>query len=356
MGTLPYYALFAAIGLAAALSANARVDRIVWFMAYVVFTVFVGLRHHVGMDWNNYLLMTDRIGGGSLMDGFRFAEPGFVIVTWLSDRLGLGIYGANFAVGAIFCAGLLRLCRRTDSPWLGLVVAFPVLMVVVSMSATRQAAAIGVLMWLLADWSNYTLKRRITIILLASTFHASAAMFFCLAVLDVKIAFRWRLILVVLLAILTFQYIVLMGGMDRYVSTYVTDQTDLVQSTGALQHVMLNAVPALMLLGGAAVRNRLFSTEVLRRLAVLAIMMLPLVFIASAAAGRVSLYMYPVSIYVFANLPSLIASETMRRFCRLCIVILMFVVLYVWLNYANSAGPHSNYQNLLFLHPSERHL
>jgi hypothetical protein len=229
-------------------------------------------------------------------------------------------------------------------------------MVVVSMSATRQAAAIGVLMWLLADWSNYTLKRRITIILLASTFHASAAMFFCLAVLDVKIAFRWRLILVVLLAILTFQYIVLMGGMDRYVSTYVTDQTDLVQSTGALQHVMLNAVPALMLLGGAAVRNRLFSTEVLRRLAVLAIMMLPLVFIASAAAGRVSLYMYPVSIYVFANLPSLIASETMRRFCRLCIVILMFVVLYVWLNYANSAGPHSNYQNLLFLHPSERHL
>jgi hypothetical protein len=89
MGTLPYYALFAAIGLAAALSANARVDRIVWFMAYVVFTVFVGLRHHVGMDWNNYLLMTDRIGGGSLMDGFRFAEPGFVIVTWLSDRLEL---------------------------------------------------------------------------------------------------------------------------------------------------------------------------------------------------------------------------------------------------------------------------
>jgi hypothetical protein len=77
-------------------------------MAFLVLVVFVGLRHKVGMDWNNYLLMIVKASDGSAMDSLRVAEPGYAILLWLSASANFGVYGANFVGAVVLLLGIFR--------------------------------------------------------------------------------------------------------------------------------------------------------------------------------------------------------------------------------------------------------
>lgn len=356
MDAIHYYVIAGLLAAAAVLNPTRRPNPIAWAIAFIVLCVFIGLRHKVGMDWNNYLRIAEWIDGATLMESFQRAEPGFALLTWISTSLGMGVYGANLVGSAVFVAGLFRLCKRTESPWLGLLVSFPLLITAVATSANRQAIAIGILMWLLAEWKEASLKRRVTLILVATLFHYSAAFLLVFAAMELDIGRVAKTVLVAVLAASTLLLMQFTGGGDYYVTTYITEQTELTFSPGALQHVSLNAAPALLLLLGAKVRSRLLPSRILVQLGLLAILLAPLALVASVAAGRVSLYLFPVSIYVFAGLPGLFATPQARALVRFLISMLMLTVLWIWLNFANSAYAHIPYRNVLWVHPSELHL
>lgn len=355
MGTLPYYLIAISLALASVLNPQKRPNPIFWFVAFVGLVVFVGLRHRVGMDWNNYLRMTEVIASGDLLASFNRAEPAFAAVTWFSSLAGFGVYGANLVTAVIFVSGLFRLCRQAESPWLGLLVSFPMLVMVVACSASRQTAAIGVLLWLIADWRSASLKRRVILILVAAMFHYSAAFMLCFVALDLDVSKRLKVLLFGVMVVATAVLMNATGG-DYYISTYVTEQTEVAYSPGAIQHIMLNAIPACFLFFGKRIRRHMFPTSILVNLAILSLLLLPVALFASLAAGRISLYLFPVSILAFAALPSLISSVPARGMARIGLGIVFVAIAAVWLNFANNSFAYRNYQNSLFVSNYELHL
>lgn len=353
---LPYFLVAFAIVLAAILLPQKKPHPVVWGMAYVVLVVFVGLRHKVGMDWNNYLLMVQFAGAGTITESLDYAEPAFAVLLWISAKLGTGVYGTNLVVAIMLVAGIFRFARSTPLPWVAVAVSLPVLVIVVGMSAVRQASAIGVLLWLASDWSTSSLKRRVAYTLVAAMFHFSAIFFLMFAAMGLKLKAEYKLIIGVVMGAAMVGFLQYSGGAEYYDQVYVSGQSDMTYSSGATQHVLLNGVPALLVLFGRKVRQVLFPTALLVQMAWLAILLIPAAFVFSAASGRMTLYLFPVSMYVIAALPGMFAQSSLRAALRTAFGGVLVGILYVWLQYANSSYAHIPYNNALMMNEWELHL
>ncbi len=353
---LPYFFVTIAIVLAAVLLPQKKPHPVAWGMAFVVLVLFIGLRHKVGMDWNNYLLMVQLAGSGTLVESFDYAEPAFAAVLWLSAKLGAGVYGTNFVVAIMLMAGIFRFAKSTPLPWVAVAVALPVLVIVVGMSAIRQASAIGVLLWLASDWSTSSLKRRVAFTLVAAMFHFSAIFFLMFAAMGLKLRAEYKLIIGVVMGAAMVGFLQYSGGAEYYDQVYVSGQSDITYSSGATQHVLLNGIPALLVLFGRRVRQTLFPSALLVQMAWLAILLIPAAFVFSAASGRMTLYLFPVSMYVIAALPGMFAQSSLRAALRTAVGGVLVGILYVWLQYANSSYAHVPYNNALMMNEWELHL
>lgn len=319
-----------------------------WFLMMVVLSIFVGLRHRVGMDWNNYLIMIQRAYSGDVWESLSVAEPAYAIMLWFSADLNFGIYGANL-IGAVFLMlGVSRLAKSTPNPWMALMVALPFLLVVIGMSANRQAIAIGILLWLVAGWQRSSLIQRVAVILMAGLFHASAVFFLAFVALDLRVNFALKYLIAFALAIVSLYILQQSGSFETYQASYIESENAFA-STGAMQHVMLNAGPALLLLTPRWVREQLFPFPLIRQMALVALMIIPLALILPTAAGRLTLYFFPVSIFGLSALPLLFRSSEERTFVSLLLSLFMVFVLWFWLSFANSSGAHLPYRNALFI-------
>ncbi len=346
---LPYLLLTGFIALIAMLATERRLFPLLWGLVFIVILIFVGLRHHVGMDWNNYLIMIERANTDDLIDAFEVAEPGYVLILRIAGQTGTGVYGAYFLGTAIFLLGLFRFAKTTPEPWLALLAAMPILVSVVAMSAARQAVAIGVLLWLAANWNQSSLFSRIAYILLATLFHASAIFFLILAAIDLKISVILKFFATAVISILVLYIIQSMGRVDYYDTLYVTGQTEATQSEGAIYHVMLNGIPAIIAIALSKASGGLLMPHAFHRnMSYLATAMIPLALVTSAAAGRMSLYLFTVSMWFFSAVPQMIKNKSSRSAIRFLIALLLISLQVAWLMMANTAFTFLNYQNALF--------
>lgn len=357
MGVFAYYAIAGVLGLAALSNPWRRPSKESWAAAFVMLVIFVGLRHHIGMDWNNYLAMTMQIGSRTLSDALSSRiEPGFVVLTWYSAQAGYGVYGANLVVAFIVMAGLFRFCSRLREPWLALLVAFPYLIVVAANSAARQAAAIGILLWLVGSWRDSTLIVRLALVFAASMFHYSAFIFMVFVALDLPVNRILKSIITAASAAIGVWQLRSSGSADWFMSAYVGEGAEIVISPGALQHVLLNAIPGALLLLSHRVRRRLQPNALLLQMSLVAVALVPLSFFASTVASRVSLYLFPVSIFVVTSYVREMVPKGDRQLFRFGIVLLLLLQLWIWLSYANNRGPWQDYRNVLTVEPSDLHI
>jgi hypothetical protein len=352
----PYLFICIPIALMAVASPRAHVHSGFWFGAFAALVCFVGLRHHVGMDWNNYLLMIENVTQAPLPQALAFAEPGYALLLRESGKLGLGVYGANLVVALIFIGGLFRYARTTPNPWLALLVALPILVVAVGMSANRQAAAIGVLLWAVAGWDRYSLWQRVLLVAVATSFHASAVLFLVFIAADVKMNGALKLVAIAFVSVVGLYVLEASGKMDYYNDLYVTGQTELTESSGALFHTFLNGGPATIYFMLGKYRAKLLPNALHRNMALMAIALVPLSLVVSAASGRVSLYMFPVSIYLFAAIPRVLRGGGTKFVYKVGCSTFFAALLVFWLLASNSGHAHLPYRNLLEIYPSEREL
>jgi hypothetical protein len=299
------------------------------------------------MDWNNYLYMIRNANVGSWWQSFNVSEPGYATLLWIAGQQGWGIYGAYFIGTLIFAAGLFRYAKTTPSPWIALLVAMPYLVIVISMSAARQAVAAGVLLWLTAEWTRATVGKRVALILLATSFHISAIGFLVFVFIDLRLRIWLKSIGVGIMAAAMIYIIQQSGRLATFNAHYISGQT--IDSGGALFHVVLNSGPALMCyLLGRKRRAILIPNPFHRNMVVLAIMLLPLSFLYSTAASRLTIYLFPVSIWFFAASPVLLRKNESGLY-KFLVGIFFVTILAIWLNFANNSFAHQNYRNALFV-------
>ena len=159
--------------LALARRAGPRPEAWALLLAWIALTLFVGLRREVGADWDNYLLMHLRAGGHALREAAFLGDPAYMLASGALFRLGFAMPAANLACAAIFSAGLILLARAQPSPALAFTVALPVL-VAIAAFATRQSAAIGLLMAALASIGSGRPRLAALLVAAAPVFHWTA--------------------------------------------------------------------------------------------------------------------------------------------------------------------------------------
>ena len=308
-----------------------------WVLVFVLFALMMGLRHEVGGDWFNYLPHFRETAARTFLEVMGRGDPGYYGLNWLVARAGGSIYHVNLVCAAILMWGTVRFCRDQPNPWLALLAAVPYMLIVVGMGYTRQAVALGFALLALAALGHGRTRKFVVWIAIGATFHKSAVLLLPIAALA---ASRNRFLTAGLVGLTTLllYYLLLADASEALWDNYVEAQY---QSDGGLIRVLMNVVPAVLLI---LFRKRLAPDPQERKLwlwiSLFALACLPLVGLASTAVDRVALYLIPLQLFVFSRVPRLARTVQVRTPLVLGVIGYYAAVLYVWLHYAT----HSQYR------------
>jgi hypothetical protein len=308
---------------------------IAWWAIGVLFALMIGLRFEVGGDWGNYLRNLNEVARISFSEAIDRGDPGHYAINWAVIQLGGDIYWINLLYGSVLMWGTVVFCRKQPWPWLALLVAVPYMLIVVGMGYSRQAMALGFALLGLVALGEHRTRTFVLCVAIGALFHKSAVLLLPIAVLANS---RNRFLTAgsVAVTFVVLYHLLLADDADAMWTNYVEYQ---MESQGAKIRVLMNAIPAvLMLLFG----KRLVPDRQVRRLwtiiALLALLCLPLVPLASTAVDRVALYLIPLQLFVFARIPLLAGSDVrMRTGLVLGVIGYYAAVQFVWLNFATHA-------------------
>ena len=121
-----------------------RKNKIIFWGLQFILILFIGLRHEVGCDWQNYLYM---YGYNNSLDRLFPPLSDFLydFINFIANKLNLGIYFVNsFAATILIIGTFLYAKTKKYYPYL-IIYSIPYLFFVVGMGYTRQAMAIGFL-------------------------------------------------------------------------------------------------------------------------------------------------------------------------------------------------------------------
>lgn len=345
---LPYW-LFLLIPAGAILT-NLRLAKksrpYAWGLAWLMFSLAIGLRHAVGGDWSTYIKLFEGRLSLSFGDVVLGSDPGYYLLNWLVVQAGGTIYWVNTLCGMIVMAGVVRFARVQPLPWLALLVAVPYLIIVVGMGYTRQSAALGLLLIGLVSLGNGQLRSFLIWVMLAATFHKSAVLMLPVAALSSTSNRLWSLLWVGLMSLVG-GYLFVFDSAERLWNNYVEAGYE---SQGGLIRVLMNAVPAMLFF---MFRRYLRLTEAEDKLwfwmSLLSLVCIPLVVLSSTATDRVALYLIPIQMFVFARLPFVVTDPRQRGLVALGVIGYYGLVQAVWLFFATHAYAWLPYRNILWL-------
>lgn len=322
---------------------------VAWLVTILGLSVLIGFRFQVGGDWFSYLGYLYRAQGATLVDTLAGKDPGYQLFNWISAWMGWGIAGVNLISGTIFTIGLAVFCRSLPRPWLALAVAVPYMVIVVAMGYSRQGIALGLAMLGLVALGRKETRWFVFWVILGATFHKSAVLLLPIAALAATRNRYWTAAWIGVVGIAAYT-LLLAESVDALYANYVEAQY---QSEGALIRLLMNALPAAILLiwrrrfQFAAGEAPLWRWFAILSLGLFAIFMLTP---ASTAVDRVALYMLPLQLVVFSHFPGALGKRGKRNNDLAVLVLLYYAaVQFVWLNFATHAFAWLPYQNVLFL-------
>ena len=258
-------------------------------------------------------------------------------MNWISSQRGWGIIGVNVIGGSIFAAGLVAFCRAMPRPWLAMAVAVPYLVIVLGMGYTRQGIALSFGMLGLLALLRQSTVWFVVWVLLGTTFHMSAVLLLPIAALTRTKNRYWTAVWVGVVA--AGAYVVFVAdSVDRLYTGYIEAEY---QSEGALVRLLMNAIPAALLLAWARYfRFSSVEASLWKWFAIISLVLLGLYFFvpSSTAIDRVGLYMLPLQLVLFSHLPNVLGRRNGGKAIWVALVLAYYIaVQFVWLNYATHA-------------------
>jgi len=328
-------------------SAFHRNNRIAFGLAAIVTALFVGLRYQVGGDWGAYQGIYSNIYFQPLGPALKLSDPGYAALNWLFGQMDVGIWAVNLVCGTMFMIGVGRLASRQPAPWLAIVVAVPYLVIVVAMGYTRQAAAIGVICFALADASERSLRTMVICVAVATLFHKTAILM--LPVMIAPVATRKPLVGLIGCVFFVLLFLLFLRDTStNLVTSYAQSNYD---SQGAAIRIAMNVLAASVLL---LLRDRMGFTPYQRGFwtyaALLAFVSVPALLSLSASSGvdRLSLFLIPMQLVALSRLPDAWArTAATKAVMTLGVIAYSFAIQFVWLNYATNAVAWLPYDNFV---------
>ena len=336
-----YWVMFLYFALGAVVTADQgrrermREIRLFYFLGGVLIAVIAGLRYQVGGDWFSYLDMFEIARRSSFWTSITRGDPGYQFLNWYFSQAGYDVWTVNLVCGSVFAWGLLRFCNTQPNAWLGVLVAIPYLVVVVALGYTRQAAALGVVMAGLADFSKRQSLIRFGIyVAIAALFHSTAVVAFVLVLMTSDRNRFVNVIIGLVLGVLLFRFF-LNDSMERFTRNYVEARYS---SSGALIRVAISAFAAMIFfyagkkLGYEEHEHRLWRNYSIATLIALAALYF---FPSSTAVDRLAIYLIPLQVAVLSRFPYMESRELVGS--TFAVIGYSAIILLGWLTYAANA-------------------
>ena len=348
MFLIPVFALYSPI----------RVDeafrRIMFLFFGLLFVILIGLRHEVGGDWVPYIEIFHEAKRIYSVDNLLFIavnnDFGYVVLNYYVNKLGGDIYLVNLICALIFVYGVWRFAFLQPNPWLVLIISIPFLTHIVAMGYTRQAVAVG---FIFAAIANLQQQKNLWFwiqIFLAAIFYKIAAVFILFGILQSKSMGKGVKIVILLLSSVIL-FIILQTKLWNFYNSYIalseTGEQFMV-SAGAIPRVLMNVIPAIILLlylKNLQIDKNIKHLFVLMSLAIL--ITFPLVFWRSTPVDRMHIFLIPVQLLVLSKLPLLVKDMYLKQALVLGVVISYAFVLFVWFNFARTLRKWIPYDNIL---------
>jgi hypothetical protein len=220
----PYWLIFTLFAAGAVQTTRADPQRrrsgLMLGLIAVVPAIIIGMRYQTGGDWEPYLYIFQEIGYMDFGTALSYDDPGYSLLNWAANQLGLTIWAVNLVCSGLFFWGLVTFAKHQPNPWVGMLVAVPYLIVVVAVGYTRQAVAIGLIMAAIVAWEQRKLGRFTFYIIVAACFHKTAVIALPLIALS---STRNRLVAIVTVAVfglLLFNFFV-SEAVDKMMTNYV---------------------------------------------------------------------------------------------------------------------------------------
>lgn len=300
-----------------------------WFRYLVcLMAVFTGFRYEIGCDYNTYKIHFDMQNPHELFENINLIDPLYWILIDLLSYMGLWYEILNIITAIVFFFGLYLFAKSFKNPIAILAFSFPVMIIALPMSATRQALAAGILMagFKFLMERKYVLYAAITVI--ASQFHSSALVF--LGLLPVVSFGGTLLSWIVASPILIFGLLRAVGTAEFEIANerYIISSNDaagaiyrtfLLFPVGIYYHVYMKRIWAI---------EMPHSFPLINAMSYLLIALFPLAFFYPTIADRYSQYFFIVSAIIISKMPY-IADLRQKNDNAFVVFMLMFSVFFV---------------------------
>jgi len=344
---IPYFLLYFIPAWIAISDAHKRLNKskVAWSIAGVILILFVGLRESGG-DYLNYRRMYHLLHNHNLSYMSKSGDIGYDTLSYYLNQWGFEFWVLTLVCATVSVVGLIKFLQKQDNPWLGLSIAIPYLLIVVYMGYMRQGVAIGLVMWGITKLNEDKFLSFVFFVFLAVLFHKTAILMLSFGIFYKKSG-KWLKILALLIAGIGLWYAFVqqasVGLWKNYVSAGMV-------SNGALIRVILNAIPAFLLLKyGRFFKKEYKDYNFWKIIAITSLLLIPLVPFASTAVDRIALYFLPLQIVVLTRIPKLLDKRFAPKVTMfVMVVVFYFIELLVWLSLGNNAFYWLPYRNLLW--------
>lgn len=329
-------------------------ERHFYIPVLIALFLFSAFRFQVGCDWLGYLNEFTVYGAFSVPDLLEERQPLWVSVFMLQNLLDLPYPWINVFSAFIFFWGMHSLARRQPDPLAFIILLFPILIINITMSAIRQAAAIGVLSMAFIAFIDRKAVRFVIITLVASTLHSSAILFLLFTPLVRGTYSRVRLILSALLAIPGLTLLLATQASEVAASRYVGTEIDAAGAVFRIGLLVLTGVCFLLFFrrNWKIVFPEDYKFVIIGSLSMVAVsVLLPF---SSVIADRVGYYFIPVQTMILARLPYVVSLKYGNLVVAVPYLILL-LVLGVWITWSTLFSLcYVPYQTWLFGFPNGR--
>ena len=334
-----------------------NISNTLWAMVSLIFILIIGLRYNIGGDFDNYLTYYELSFGEAISTGiftgkeeinFSLAygnASGYLVLNAFAHQLGFwglhGIYFVNTVCATIFVVGLVKYCKQQPLPWLALVVAVPYMVCAVSMGYTRQATALGFLMWGLSLLRLGKEYKYIALIFIGSLFHLSVIIFLPLVLATREKTSQSIYILLALLLGLIVYFLTSLevgaGGRNLFENLAVIwDYTATRFSPGGPIRTYMNVLPVLVsILVWNKIKMISPDYKIIKWMAIVTLLSLPALLYSYTLIDRLGIYLMPIQLALWPRFIAVQKTEILRSLGSSSVVAFYGVVLYVFFHYAN---------------------
>lgn len=152
----------------------------IYYLVLLLLFLFSTFRFQVGCDWYGYYKLFMRSENYDFYKSLLTRDPLSMVIYYFTHKMDLLYPYVFIPFTLIFFIGVHVLARRQLDPLGFLVLLFPILIINMTMSGVRQAAAIGIICIAIAAFIDRRSIRFTFFVFIATLFHSSAIIFLLL--------------------------------------------------------------------------------------------------------------------------------------------------------------------------------